>query len=201
MKKLKVIYNIIYALLFILVLAILAVVILQRVSNNNWSLGGFRIFNVVSESMVPKYNIGDVLLSKTVDVKDIKIGDDVVYRGVEQSYAGKIITHEVIDIQNVDGKIQFHTKGIANDLEDPVVSQEQILGLVMGKIPVLSELGKLMTNIYAFYFIIFIPLVLLIFVQIRRTVANLRDRDDDDEDDDDEDEDEEEKKKHGRRMK
>jgi len=37
-KALKIIYNILYALLVILVLAILAVVVLQRVSNNNWSL-------------------------------------------------------------------------------------------------------------------------------------------------------------------
>ena len=175
-KSLKIIFNILYTLLVVLVVAILAVVVLQRVSNNNWSLGGFRIFNVVSASMEPKYMIGDVLLSKTEDVSSIKVGDDVVYRGEVQSYAGKIITHEVIDIQKVDGKLQFHTKGIANDLEDPVVSGDQILGVTVGKIPVLSELGKIMNNLYAFYFIIFIPLVLLIFIQIRRAVANLKDR-------------------------
>ena len=223
-RGLKIIFNILYALLVILVLLILFIVVLQKVSNNNWSLGGFRIFNVVTASMEPKYMVGDVLLSKTVDVNDIKVGDDVVYRGEEQNYAGKIITHEVIDIQKTDGKLVFHTKGIANDIEDPVISGDQILGVALGKIPGLSQLSHIINNLYAFYFIIFIPLVLVIFIEIRRGVINFRDRNDEEEDEGEGEKDKEEppvgyanstldkeaknienkkeeKKKHGRRMK
>ena len=63
-KALKIIGNIIYYILLALVILILAVVILQRVSKNNASIGGIRIFNIVTESMFPEYQIGDVLISK-----------------------------------------------------------------------------------------------------------------------------------------
>ena len=66
-KALKIIGNILYYLLVILVVMILAVVLLQRVTNNNISLAGIRVFNIVTESMVPKYQVGDILISKTIE--------------------------------------------------------------------------------------------------------------------------------------
>ena len=82
-KALKIIGNIIYYILLALVILILAVVILQRVSKNNASIGGIRIFNIVTESMFPEYQIGDVLISKKIEPSKIKVGDDLVYLGTE----------------------------------------------------------------------------------------------------------------------
>ena len=65
-KILKIIYNIIYAIIFIFILLILIIAVLQRTSNNEISLGGYRIFVVATGSMIPKYNVGDVLLSKEI---------------------------------------------------------------------------------------------------------------------------------------
>ena len=62
-KVLRAIYNILYTILLILVIAILIVVTLQRVSNNNITIAGIRMFNIVTESMVPKYVVGDILIS------------------------------------------------------------------------------------------------------------------------------------------
>ena len=76
-KALKIIGNILYYLLVILVVMILAVVLLQRVTNNNISLAGIRVFNIVTESMVPKYQVGDILISKTIEPDKIKEGDDL----------------------------------------------------------------------------------------------------------------------------
>ncbi len=65
--KLKLLGNILYWILVVIVLIILFLVVLQRVSNNNMTIGGIRIFNIVTESMVPEYVVGDVLISKEVD--------------------------------------------------------------------------------------------------------------------------------------
>ena len=90
-KALKIIGNILYYLLVILVVMILAVVLLQRVTNNNISLAGIRVFNIVTESMVPKYQVGDILISKTIEPDKIKEGDDLVYLGKEDSFKDKIV--------------------------------------------------------------------------------------------------------------
>ena len=169
-KALKIIGNIIYYILLALVILILAVVILQRVSKNNASIGGIRIFNIVTESMFPEYQIGDVLISKKIEPSKIKVGDDLVYLGTEQGFAGRVVTHRVVDIEESDGKYRFHTKGLANEVEDPVVQENQIYGIVIYKTYILSFITKIINNIYGFYFLIFIPLTILIivkFVKIR----------------------------------
>lgn len=173
-KLLRVIYNIFYYALVLLVLAILLVVILQRVSNNTISLGGFRIFKIVSESMVPKYELGDVLLAKTKDVEKISIGTDIIYRGDEGDFTDRIVTHQVIDIEDINGEYVFHTKGLANETEDPTISEDQILGVVIYKSWIFSTIMKIMNNLYSFYFVIFVPVVILIFLDIRKIIINFK---------------------------
>lgn len=193
-KALKIIGNILYYLLVIIVLLILAVVLFQRVSNNNASIGGIRIFNIVTESMVPEYNVGDILVSKSIDPSKVKVGDDLVYLGNTGSFQDKIITHRVIAIeQDEDGKYLFHTQGIANPEPDPVVSEDQIYGIIIYKTVILSFISKIINNLFGFYFLIFVPLTVLIIVKIIK-IHGEKDEDDDEEDDDEKDDESESKK-------
>lgn len=160
---LKLINNIVYVILFLIVASVLFVVILQRASNNDIALGGIRIFNIVSESMVPKYNIGDVLVVKSIEPQNIKVGDDIAYIGQESTFNQKIVTHQVIEIDYENGEYIFHTKGIANILEDPLVHQNQVFGKVVYKIWILSLISKILSNVYVVFFGIFVPIVILIF--------------------------------------
>lgn len=182
-KALKIIGNILYYMLVVLVLLILLVVLLQRFTQNNASIGGIRIFNIVTESMVPEYKVGDILISKSIDPSKIEIGDDVVYMGEVGSFQGKIITHRVIDIEKDGDNYKFHTKGIANEYEDPaVVSEDQIYGTIIYKTHILSFISKIINNLYGFYFLIFIPLAVLIIVKIVKIHREKYEEDDDDED-------------------
>ena len=160
---LKLINNIVYVILFLIVASVLFVVTLQRASNNDIALGGIRIFNIVSESMVPKYNIGDVLVVKSIEPQNIKVGDDIAYIGQESTFNQKIVTHQVIEIDYENGEYIFHTKGIANILEDPLVHQNQVFGKVVYKIWILSLISKILSNVYVVFFGIFVPIVILIF--------------------------------------
>ena len=114
-KIFNIIKKILTVLVVIFVLLFLLVVCLQKFSDNKISFLNFRLFTVVSGSMVPRYNIGDVLVAKEVDPSKIKIGDDISYLGETGTFKGKIVTHEVVDIeQDEEGNYVFHTKGLAN---------------------------------------------------------------------------------------
>lgn len=180
----KIIGNILYTICTILIILFLFIVILQRVTNNEMAIGGIRIFNVITRSMEPKYTVGDILVSKYVEPNQIQVGDDVVYLGQENSYAGKIITHRVVaKQQNEDGTYTFRTKGIANDLEDPEISGDNIYGVIVYKIQTLSLISKIINNTYKFYFLIFVPIAIIIFMEIMKIIKSRND----DEDEDDED--------------
>lgn len=178
-NALHIIGNILYYILVILIVAILLVVMLQRFSNNNIAIGGIRVFNIVSESMVPKYVIGDVLVAKSIAPSEIKVGDDISYIGKVDSFNGKIVTHQVIAVEQKNGEYVFHTKGIANDTEDPVVSQSQVYGKIVYHTKILSLISKIINNIYGFYFLVFVPITILILIKIRETYLSIKEKKED----------------------
>lgn len=148
MKKL---FNILKGIITVILLVLLFVIILQKVSNNKITVFGYHIFTVASESMVPVYQVGDIIISKTINPSEINVGDDVTYLGEESNLKGLIITHRVIEKNEIDGKYYFITKGVANDTQDPKITESNILGKVVYKTVFLSFFGRLMKNIVFYY--------------------------------------------------
>lgn len=174
-KILKIISNIIYIIAFLIVLLMLIVVVLQRTTNNEVALGGYRIFVVATGSMEPKYQVGDVLVAKEIEPENIKVGDDIVYTGKDGSFKGKVVTHQVISIEKEEDNFKIVTKGIANSAEDPEITQEQVMGKVIYKMKLLSVFEKAVSNNYVFFFVIFVPIVLIMYRQIRNAVLSEED--------------------------
>ena len=160
------IWNIFVKILTLVIIFISIIIVIQKVTNNEESFFGFRIFRVQTGSMIPKYQIGDVILVKETEPDKIKIGDDVTYEGETGSMKGMLVTHRVIDIEEVDGKRVFHTQGIANNLEDPVVNEDQVNGVVQTKMYILSLICMLLNNKYVFYFCGILPLTIYVAFRI-----------------------------------
>ena len=171
MKKKNKLWNFIKitfkTLVFIILISFILVVCLQRFSNNKISIFNYRMFTVISGSMKPKYDIGDVLIAKWVEPSEIKVGDTISYSGTKGDFSGKVITHQVIKIEkNIKGEYIFHAKGLANLVEDPVVSADQIYGVVMYRSFILSTVYRIVATNIGFYLFIIIPLMYVIGSEI-----------------------------------
>ncbi len=167
---------------WIIILLLLFLVILsgfQRFSNQH-NLFGYRVYIVASGSMIPTYNIGDTLLIKEMDASNIKKGDAVTYIGDDVGIDGMIITHQVQEVEmGEDGKYYFHTKGIANNIEDPIVSEEQVLGKVIYRFFLLSFIGRITTSKLLLFCFIAIPIAILIAIEIIKLIYKKDDEDED----------------------
>lgn len=164
MKKIgKIIKTIFNVAITVFVLLFLLIVCLQRFSNNQITFLGYRMFSVASSSMAPDYNIGDVLIVKKTEPDQIKVGDSISYYGKVGSFAGKVITHQVIKIdKDVDKNLVFHTKGISNLVEDPLVYADQIYGVVVHRSEVLSFIYRTVNTKYGMFIFIVIPIFYII---------------------------------------
>ncbi len=178
---LDIIFTVLKVICIVLLIFLIAVLALQRFSNNKVAIGGFRVFNVATESMVPKYVVGDVLIVKETEITDLKVGDDVTYLGKEDTFKGRVVTHQIIQIDETENGKVFHTKGIANEVEDPTITGDQIYGKVIYKCLIFSKLTKLMNNMTIFYIFVFIPFAILISLQLKDAI--LGKKDDEEEDD------------------
>lgn len=165
-KVFKILIGIIRFVITIIAILVVAVIVIQRVFNNKVAIGNYRIFTVATGSMLPEYKIGDVIIVGAKNYDKIQNGDDLVYMGEVDDYKGKIITHRVINVEVKNNEYYYTTKGINNPLEDPVVNQKQVYGVVKYKTVILSFFSQLLNNSYGFYFLIFVPITLLVFLEI-----------------------------------
>ncbi len=177
-KILNTIISIIEGIICVFLFCLVVITLFQRVKG---SFFDYRIYTVASESMIPNYNVGDVLLVSKVDLKDIKVGDAVTYIGEATSIKDMIITHRVEKIEKDKGIYYFHTKGIANNIEDPIVEGKQIIGKVTYKFRSLSFIGRITTDPFKIFFFVTVPIAFLIAVEIIKTI---RDKDDEDDEED-----------------
>lgn len=139
-KTLKKITNIATAVLLIITLTLLGVMIVTRIQGKTPQLFGYQILRISSGSMEPKLHVGDIIISQSVDNPiSLKAGDIVTYHGNFGSYDGKLITHEVVSLPYAqNGKVYLQTMGIANGYIDPEISEDQLVGKMVCKAPVLS---------------------------------------------------------------
>lgn len=175
-KLFKILSFLISTLFYIAMIGFILSVFLQRFTNNRLAVLNLRMFTVVSGSMEPKYKIGDVLIAKEIQPEDIKVGDNISYLGTVNNFKDKVITHEVVGIENIDGKYYFHTKGLANLVEDPIVSSEQIFGKVIYKSFVISLIYKIVSTNVGFYLFIIVPILYIIGSEIISTLLEKEDK-------------------------
>jgi len=165
-KAVRIIVKVGKIIALLCILIVFSIILIQRISNNDFAVFGIRIYTVVTESMKPAYNVSDMLLAKEVEPRTLKVGDDIVYLGREGDFADKMITHRIIDIKEEYGELIFTTRGLANPSDDPQISEDQIYGQIIYKSTIFSLFSKLLNNIYTFYFIVFVPMVILVFFEV-----------------------------------
>lgn len=101
-----------------------------------FSVGVFSVYPnvIISGSMLPKIDIGDVVVVKSIEPEEVELDDVIQFREIEQDVR---INHRVIDIQEDErGLPLFITKGDNNDSPDsePVIA-EQVMGKVIHIVP------------------------------------------------------------------
>lgn len=159
----KVILKVLKYFFIIIFVLFVSMVCLQRFSNNRIAVFNFRLFTVISGSMEPKYKIGDVLVAVETKPEDIKVGDAISYLGTKNSFKDKVITHEVIKIEkDKQGKYYFHAKGLANAIEDPVVGEDQLYGVVKYRVITLSFIYKIVGTPLGFFIFVVVPILYII---------------------------------------
>ncbi|MBQ8132706.1 MAG: signal peptidase I [Bacilli bacterium] len=166
-KAFKICRSVVNIAVVVLVIAFVLIVCLQRFSNNCISFFNYRMFTVISGSMEPKYKVGDVLVAKEVAPEKVKVGDTISYLGKVGQFNDKVITHEVVEItKDENGKLLFHTKGLANLVEDPIVGQDQLYGVVVYRSFIMSSIYKIVGTTVGMFIFIIIPIFYILGSEI-----------------------------------
>ena len=157
-KKRKILKIISFPFIIVFVLSILYFGYIKYVKNeSNISVFGFRIYMVITGSMEPNYNRGDLIIVKDTPKENLKVGDVINF----VSKNGKdTITHRITEITEKNGEKLYKTKGDNNNAEDQeLVHTNQIQGTLLFKI---SKLGTIITELLTGTGIIIILILIML---------------------------------------
>ena len=102
--------------------------------NKTPSFFGIKSFVIVSGSMKPRLNLGDMVFVKEVTIEELNKNDIISYKD-----ENSIVTHRIKDIEIVDGIKYFITKGDNNNTKDNCeVSINDIEGKLIFSIPLIG---------------------------------------------------------------
>ena len=171
-KIIKIIYKIIRIIFkTILAITLASVVILatQTLINKDKipSIMGVEVLQVVSESMKGTLNINDVIIAKKVEVQSLNVGDIIVFKK-----DGAVITHRITNIVKRYDKLEFETKGDANNTPDKgTVKEENIEGKYICTIKYIGNILKFIKTPIGLTLVVTIPIITMLFVIMKERKA------------------------------
>ncbi|MBF0988060.1 MAG: signal peptidase I [Clostridiales bacterium] len=137
-------------------------ILLNILSMNNKSLFGFRIYRVISGSMQPALQIGDVIIIKKANnyaEKDIITYDNGL----------TTITHR---IKSINGD-EIITEGDANDAPDKPITKDRILGKYFFRISTFSVFSIMLTGKTVYLIMVLVLFAILLFAISDRVIRNI----------------------------
>ncbi len=172
---------------FIAIVAIFLSVFIQIITKQTPALFGYRFYYVLSDSMSPEIEPGEVIVSKVYNVKkgtpEINVGDIITYIIPEgQDHAGMPNTHKVIEVITLpDGTINLQTSG-EKRIDPYTTPLESVQGVMVRKSPFMSSIYSLLASKNSIMIIIMIvPLFLTIVSLIYRLVVTIKQKNDEEE--------------------
>lgn len=125
---------------------------------------GLKPFVVLSGSMRPTYEVGSLIYVKSVDYRELKVGDPITYMISQDT----VVTHRIIEIlvddENPD-TLRYFTQGDANTAPDGTsVHYKNIIGKPVFSIPYLGYVSNYIQNPPGMYVAIAAGAILILLV-------------------------------------
>lgn len=160
------------AMILALVVGLFLLSVSSKLSQDGVSrFGGYQMMEVLSGSMSPVFEAGDVIVIKPVPTAQIKNGDIITFRSSTNSKM--IITHRVVDIASENGLV-IQTKGDANNAADQFkVESGDVLGRYTLRIPYLGwgiEFAKTTKGMLS---LVIVPGILILISEFRKLTKTI----------------------------
>ncbi len=132
------------------------------------SVGGIFPLIVLTDSMYPEIQSGDLIICRTEEPEEIREGDVIAF--FDPAGNGiTIVTHSVAEVRREDGQISWVTRGIANNADDALpVPAEKLVGVYSRRIPGLGNAVMFVQSTAGLIVCVVCPIVLLVMWDILR---------------------------------
>ena len=140
-------------------------------TNQVASLAGFTPLSVVSDSMAPTFNAGDLIIIKKCDPATLVEGDIVTFHTIINNEFA-LNTHRIDEIQTMGDVRSYVTKGDNNAIADiHMISDGDIVGKYVTKLPYFGNVVQFLSSSTGFLLVIVLPLLLFFIYQVYHLIT------------------------------
>lgn len=146
------------------------------------NIGGTTPLIVLTDSMYPIIESGDLIICKGAEPEEIQVGDVIAF--LDPAGNGTtIVTHRVIEVTEQNGELAWRTKGDNNNTEDRLaVTADKLVAVYEGtRIPGFGNVALFMQSTPGLIVCVVCPILLLVgYDMLRRRMyekANKQDTD------------------------
>ena len=163
----------IFCIILLPVLLINITLIIKSYTNGDEvpSVGGYLPLIVLTDSMYPEIESGDLIICHTIAGDEVKVGDVVAFFDPAGN-GTSIVTHRVTEITEENGDLAFRTKGDANNVEDSLlVPEKSLVGIYKSRIAGAGNIAMFMQTSTGLIVCVVLPLILLVGYDVIRSRA------------------------------
>lgn len=143
---------------------LVGIVVLLAIALVGVRLIGLKPFVVLSGSMRPTYEVGSLIYVKSVDYKELKVGDPITYMISQDT----VVTHRIIEVlvdEEDPNTIRYFTQGDANEQPDGTsVHYKNIIGKPVFSVPYLGYVSNYIQHPPGMYVAIATGAILILLV-------------------------------------
>ena len=140
----------------------------------------FGAYIIISESMIPRINVNDAVVTMRVSEKHIKVNDIITFVSKDIETQGTPITHRVVGIVYEDDNskkvLGYRTKGDHNNTPDfALIAPKEVLGKVYLQIPYIGYIQSFLSKPIGWILVIVVPCLLIIgsdILKIGKAISN-----------------------------
>lgn len=142
------------------------------------SVGGYLPLIVLTDSMYPAIESGDLIICHTAEAEEIKVGDVIAFFDPAGN-GTTIVTHRVMEVVN-DGELSFVTKGDNNNTEDKLpVPGKNLVGVYCSRIDGAGNIAMFMQSSTGLIVCVVLPIIILVAYDIIRRRIYEKSKEDD----------------------
>lgn len=135
------------------------------------SLAGYTPLSVVSDSMAPTFNAGDLIIIRKCDTSTLEKGDIITFHTIINNEFA-LNTHRIDEIQEQGGVRSYVTKGDNNLIADVhMITDGDIVGKFVTRLPKFGKVVDFLSSSMGFLLVIVLPLLVFFIYQVYHLVT------------------------------
>ncbi|MBQ4428054.1 MAG: signal peptidase I [Oscillospiraceae bacterium] len=138
-----------------------------RDTNNVANIAGFTPLSVLSDSMKPTFNQGDLIIIHTVDPKTLNEGDIITFHTIiNNEYT--LNTHRISKIADNNGVRSYTTMGDNNNgiADSHIIADGDIVGKYVTRLPGVGNVMSFLSSPIGFLIVIVLPMLAFFVYQV-----------------------------------